>query len=433
MFYLRLNKVKILNNRGMKTLLFVSLLLVSSLIYGQTFDFYAQRMLTTENGEDYILNNSNFTFIVKNINTFKYDVFVNGKPINHNIEIPDFFSIITKQTNDTDNLLKKINDFNTLPDELKIDSFIKLVSIYNILKNSELFYNSLLKLVGSDSSPQDILKYKKDYYQYFLKKDTQPETDLLGSTEIIKYYSDKISFINTQAPIIKSIYQTSSSIREAIDTIIANTKKIDSSKTYQKLALLYLEISDEKFTVNSFVPKPNADELVITITAKPKALFSKDNKEIKIEIPFMIKGGVKIDFSTGIFISNIVDKEYVNKPKYENDSIIGYNLIQSTNTLSYGLAGYMHVYWRVARNINGCLTLGVGIDQNTQVKIMPGIGLLLGRKERFIISGGTIIGKSKDLSPIQDKNILYKEKTEPIYSEPYKIGWYAGISYNLYK
>jgi hypothetical protein len=34
----------------------------------------------------------------------------------------------------------------------------------------------------------------------------------------------------------------------------------------------------------------------------------------------------------------------------------------------------------------------IDIDQNTQVKIMPGFSILPGREERFIINGGAVSG-----------------------------------------
>ncbi|MGD0591851.1 MAG: hypothetical protein ABSA44_13800 [Bacteroidota bacterium] len=407
----------------MRNILLLLALFITISANGQTFDFYNKKLIGDTSG---VLRNDNFTFTLKNFNSFKYTVVVDNKPINNNLDMPDLFKTYLQKTapkNGSDTTRGMPN----LTEELK--TFENLYDSYVKLKTAEQFYYALVALVGSDLSPEEIINYKKEYYKQFMKNDTSD--DKSDVARIINYYSDKIINISFYAPIYKT---TQKERKEAIDSILKDTKEIESSKIPQKLASLYCEINDQAFTVHSFIPKPNADDLTITVTAKPNSAYNKSSDEIKIDIPFLVNGGWKIDFSTGIFLSNIVDKEYVNKPNYVNDSVVGYNLIQAdNNSISYGIAGYMHAYWRTACNFNGGIVLGLGVDQNTQVKIMPGVSLMLGRKERFIINGGMVIGKSKELSNIQDENHLYKVKTDPLYSEPYKIGWFVGISYNLSK
>ena len=91
----------------------------------------------------------------------------------------------------------------------------------------------------------------------------------------------------------------------------------------------------------------------------------------------------------------------------------------------------MHAYFRGAKDLKLGLSLGVGIDQNTKVKFLPCISLLIGRRDRFIINGGAAIGKQNDLSAVQDINYLNKNAITPAYTESIVVGWHLGISYNL--
>lgn len=410
----------------MKYILFNLLLFTTLVTIGQNFDFHQKRLKGDTSG---VISNNNFTFVITNINTFKYKINIDNKPVNNNLDIPDILKINLLNKNvDTITTLEKSNKYKDKAEI--IYNFDDLVNLYLNLKSSEQFYNALLELINSDVSPENIIIYKKSYYQQFMDKNFQDDNLSVGY--ILKYYSDLISKININAQIIKSTLTLKE--QEIVDTILKYAYKIEISNIPLKLGSLYGAINKQTFTVNYFIPKPNSDELLITIVAKPNNNYGKTSDDLKFEIPFLVKGGFKIDFSTGIFLSNISDKKYFNRPNFVNDSIKGYYLVkEDNNPISYGIAGYMHAYWRNARNINVGLTLGVGIDQNTQVKMMPGFSLILGRKERFIFNGGVVIGKCKELSIIQNETHLYNISTEPIYSEPYKIGWFGGISYNLTK
>lgn len=396
-----------------------------------------------------IFHNNSFNFVLTNINTFKYKVKINSNPTTYNSVPPD---LINKY------LLAQAPDSRTIPAPSKPDTSMKVMGYYinaspnlDSLKKDYLelsksvdFYNLLKDLVISIHAPSDIIIIKKSYYKNYThntikenKKDNiMVNEDATEVFNIYTYYSDLKNNIINNAKVILNDTAISTNDKQEIDSIVINTKKIESDSVYRKLANFYGEINKERFTVCLLIPRPDADEITINIIAKidPKLKITGDS--IKISIPLLVRGGIKIDFSPGIFCSNIVDKEYVNKPSYRNstDSISGYNLVRNAKVqYSYGFAGYMHVYWRNAGYCNGGLSLGVGLDQNAQVKIMPGFNLIIGRKQRFILNGGLAFGKMKDLSPIQSESHLYKTITNPIYSESYSFGWFGGISYNLTK
>ena len=392
------------------------------ILKGQTFDFHNQKLLDNKAG---YVNNKNFTLSITNINTFKYDVVVDNQFINNNIEKPDIFESSFKEFEE--NAEQELIDKKSI-DVSDINDFLQL---FLNLQTCLQFQESLVELVSSNQSPENIIEMKRGYLSLYTG--ISSVDDKLDVPSIIKHYSSIITRIKLSAPAIK-VKATTAEEKQKVDEILKETVGIYNVKSYYKLASFYSSINEQKFTVNKFIKKPNADDIIINVTLNPNSQYSKEKMTKSVEIPLLVNGGVKIDFSTGLFVSNLVDDVYLNKPNYENDLIIGYNLIkEDENPIGYGLAGYMHTYWRTHWDFNVALTLGVGIDQNTQVKIMPGISLIVGRKERLVINGGFAFGKVKQLSKVQDTERLYSSKVEPIYSEPYKLGWSVGISYNLFK
>lgn len=413
----------------MKKILLIPFFFIAIVINGQTFDFYNKTLI----GDSCKIENKNFTFVVENINTFKYNVLIDNKPVNYNQDVPDLIKeyllkVKISQTTDSSNTNLKGEFDNGNQPSKSIDT---LKSFYFKLKTSEQFYNLLIELLSSDLSCTKMIDFKKSYFKKYIG--ITSESDEFDISSIVDFYSKLINDIPLYAISLKPEL-TNLSDKAIVDSILKNTNKIDSLNIPIKIASLYYKINVQSFSIYTFIPQPNADDLIVSITAKPNSEFNKVKDEIKIEVPFKVKGGFKLDFSTGFFLSNVANKEYVNKPNFINDSINGYYLFKSEDKpMSFGFAGYMHAYCRNAANINVGLSLGIGIDQNIQVKIMPGISILLGRKERFIINGGMVIGKVKELSNVQDVNHLYKEKVEPVYTDSYKIGYFVGISYNLSK
>ncbi len=418
-----------------KTLLILTVLFAANVLLAQNdnghtvvYNYVSKKI--TYPSKKATVNNENFVFQIKNINTFKYDISVNGEPVNYNTDIPEIFqlqSLINTNQDSTDDAISDKNDIN---DTTVLNfTFDDLQKKYKELTTSGNFYQILLKLVSSDISPSKMIELKENYYNDFITE----KSGTSQAANIVLYYNKRIENIKLFAPILKADTGISNAKKIIIDTILTRTNRVAESKQHIELAVFYENINEDKFTVNQFIPNPKADEIKINITAKPKTGTSKNDTEIKTEIPLELKGSWKMDFSLGFFATNLTDEDYGNKPVYENNSIAGYKLVRLNNNLNVGIAGFMHLYWRNGRGINGSLTLGLGIDNNTDFRIMPGLSLIVGKKERFIFSGGAVFGKNKYLSPIFDKEIIYTDKIDPVYVEQNKIGLYFGISYNLFK
>ncbi|MEI8273939.1 MAG: hypothetical protein WCG08_15090 [Paludibacter sp.] len=419
------------NNLTKLVLLIAFIVMQQMVVVGQTFDFQNRVLDTNE------VSNKNFTFTVNYINTFKYDVFIDNKPVQNNIEVPSILKTTIQSGLSSANFL--IGNTSGIPKRFKesidtlkypkVSNLTDLDNIYLKLLTVEQFYEALNNLINSDISTVVLIKTKKDIFTQYISK--QSSDDTLAVAKIIEYYSTISNIIQINAVVI--LGKDTTKIKE-IGKIIEASNRINESKIIYRLASLYASINKETFTVSSFIKKPDADEVVINITAKSKSEYKDKIKDINIEIPIEVTGGWKIDYSTGMFVSNLIDNLYINKPEFRNDSIIGYKLIpENSNPLSYGFCGFMHAYKRSNSDCKLGLALGIGIDQNIQTKVMFGGSLMLGKKERFIINLGCSISKTKELSNIYYIDHLYKDRVDITYSEPFKTGWFLGISYNLSK
>lgn len=391
-----------------------------------------------------ILKNENSVLVIKNVNTFKYKIKVNDEPINTNTNMPDIIeqslksldTVVTHRVGSGPMITSAMPIRPILPTQMNprdqaISLLTNLKQEYPLYQSSEAFYNMLQELLISDLSTNIILDTKRKLYNKYL--DTVSVDNSIDVAYINYYYNNK----EQQVQNIISKLKINNTLTKAeifiVDSISKSFMKLKSEKTPIKLVALYANISESTFTVRKFLSCPDADVLNVTITATPTSMYNK-GEEIRVKIPFIVNGGFKVDYSVGLFVSNIVDEVYKHKAVYSNDSIIGYNLVQNNeSTLGVGIAGYMHAYFRRSTSCNYSLTLGVGVDQNAKLRYMPGVSFWFGRKERFILNLGAVVGKVNVLSNVEDTTRLYKVIEEPRYSEPYKVGWYVGLSYNLGK
>lgn len=160
------------------------------------------------------------------------------------------------------------------------------------------------------------------------------------------------------------------------------------------------------------VQVPNRDEVTYGIK-------TKNGVEV-FRRSFDVSGGFKIDFSTGIILHGINNKEYVlgaHHFRYRQtreftsvggqDSIVftGNNVDTTGNLihinrkkLSYSTGIIVHAYPRTGTFLNLGLTSGVVIDNNAGLVVLLGGSVLFNvGKSRLALTGGVAFGKEKAL------------------------------------
>lgn len=216
-----------------------------------------------------------------------------------------------------------------------------------------------------------------------------------------------------------------------------------------------LQYQSDYRTYTQVFQVPNADELSIGIRTKnvAKALYHHD---------FPIKGGLKIDFSTGVFVTGLNSVNFVTSSQrfLFKDSARGLsrdttgNLIgHDTRKFNFNTGLMVHIYPRTGRLWNVGGVAGVVINNGDFNMMLGGSAMFRMGKARFSLVGGLAIGKEKMLDANQqqylhtasmnppgkvyvqnsDDNRLPRFFTETNIStyDKLKLSWFMGITYNF--
>jgi hypothetical protein len=161
---------------------------------------------------------------------------------------------------------------------------------------------------------------------------------------------------------------------------------------------------------------------------------------------FWLKGGLKIDFSIGIFATGLADHQF---QKFQYDSVgrltDSVQINKSDNGgYSFGFGGMVNIAPRVGSswlNVGG--SFGVIYSSNQKLQFLAGLSLHLGKTERIILHGGATIGFIQTID--KSKNEI-REVSKGVYRvkadvnnfniptiERFSVRPFLGISYNLSK
>lgn len=187
----------------------------------------------------------------------------------------------------------------------------------------------------------------------------------------------------------------------------------------------------------STLPKQIENKDVLSFNVK---VFDK-NKEIQTAAyNYYIKGGFKIDFSTGIDFHTLSDIILSIRDITDNDGT-KYKMIVSepSNFLTPGACVLAHFYSRKPAFFNCAFTTGFDVATDSKLKYLAGVSFIWGREQRFISSTGFILGQTKTVS---SKYRLYKPYLSTDFGDltvnqltidKYNLGFFLSLSYNLGK
>lgn len=211
---------------------------------------------------------------------------------------------------------------------------------------------------------------------------------------------------------------------------------------------------------------PNQDIFKLEVTTQGEKKTDVFNRTFKT------RGGFKIDFSTGVFLTGLSIPEYVVQKhsfKYK-PAIFGLDSLGNIDTTyssslrdtsghmihikdpiaNYGVGLLAHAYVRTGTFFNVGLSTGVLVN-NVGVQILIGASTMFSvKKSRLSLTGGVVIGQKKVISPtaapyLRDENspsdgTVYNLPTEvPAFFEPTDIptlvqwncSWFFGLTYNF--
>lgn len=170
--------------------------------------------------------------------------------------------------------------------------------------------------------------------------------------------------------------------------------------------------------------EPKGTSINIEIKFVPREEKSDlDNVDYSNSIP--IKSRVKVTFSTGIFASNNLKKEY-----YIDDSLANNFVLkeEGKGNLLPGVMALAHLNLATLPDFG--LNLGAGIDMDKTPHVLLGISYKIGNSN-IILNSGLDLAYLEMLTDKYEVNVNYTTKPEVSNKKQFVGGFWMGISYKL--
>jgi hypothetical protein len=156
--------------------------------------------------------------------------------------------------------------------------------------------------------------------------------------------------------------------------------------------------------------------------------YELDEREVA-SLP--VGGGFTVGASAGVSFSSPVDGEYATVTDPDTgDEIVTRKGDEAAFTV--GVDVMAHVYQRKPGDVNHAIALGAGVNQGGGLQFLLGYGVLLGRKQRIIISAGGIGSSVTRLADGVEEGDALPTGTPIPTEEKIALGFYVGATYRFW-
>lgn len=345
---------------------------------------------------------------------------INGNPFKYTYKIDtkniSFF-------NEKAELDKSVNDAKTKAD-----------SIFGIMNfdSSPITIKEILKKNGDLNQKINSLNSEvKDFYESLKHKKTFDKADYTKRQELRDNAEKQLSNVFELSKCLeeKKTDDGYSSTKEILLTTKENAIQIIKS-IVQKFYTIDLEI----YTLPIDVQGKNIDALEFKVRRFDKETKEEDLSFASAPYNIWVRGGFKIDVSAGLFFSSLYDLEY---DKRDDPATPGNKIITLKNGGDYDLAfgSTINVYVRMRSWIVPTINLGAVITKNEKLQVLFGLGCMLGKQERIILTAGLSMGRVDRIADSYQVGGSYNlgdSGNIPTQSQ-FKFGNFFGITYNLSK
>lgn len=360
----------------------------------------------------------------------------------------------------TDSLINEINsqqsEINNLRKKLKDEYLSHLTNLnvsaefvhyaFNNLEESKIIKNNLVRLALSDGLNHAKAKDKINEINQNFPNIQNPERLRADFYQSYREYKIEQQLFEASQAVLSNFEGDTSKMKNSIKSLteeIENVKKKVDEYKYAELFLsirtLYSELLNENnYFIISDPVQAKHDIINYTVKITPKkdieSMIAFQSREFSTEV--RIKGGIKIDFSTGLAISGLYDRTYSTDIS-SNDTTK--SIIIQNNNYNFGnlsLAALMHISKRTTCFIKPGLTFGLGLNSTDlkDAQIFTGLSGILGTQERFIATIGATIANvdylNSEFSLNKEVSTAIIEKNG-ITEKTNRIGFFVGLSYNL--
>jgi hypothetical protein len=199
---------------------------------------------------------------------------------------------------------------------------------------------------------------------------------------------------------------------------------------------MLLRLSETSFSVASAPMLADGEAFPVRVSVSPRvdlpdgiaAGYELERREVA---NLLVGGGFTIGLSAGLSFSSPVDGEYatVTDPSSADEIVVrkGDEAIFTT-----GADVMLHVYQRKPGDVNHAIALGVGVNELGGPQFLLGYGVMLGRKQRVIISAGGIGSEVRRLADgFEEGDVLPPGESIPT-EDKLALGFYVGATYRFW-
>ena len=440
------------------------------------------RALSNENGEKerkrlVAGHNDMINFEVSNFNPLYYEITVNEEQIVYNVDVPSALEkfVTSKDTSGSSTTAGTNNSSSgatslTTGDTINTSDEINTLIAHSDFAEMKPVLTALRDLGDLTSNLIQLNNELTDFYRSrtrlefldneLLRKEVNIIKDNIASKfGIDRFYLNNQVFEDTLEQVLDTKFTifekevndlTNDNLKGKLTGILQEfrTKYLPLSK---KIAEIVNALNAVSYRAISYRIQPNGAD-VIRFDVEIKKKTETTPKKLNYEV--MIRGGVKIDFSTGVFFSNLLDHNFtVSDTAFQvlgdsanpfnstygfniaNDTILTRNTISRNDEGSFnvGVASMAHIYIRTGSKIaTPTLSVGLGFDQDQKIRYLGGAGVILGRQQRFIFSGGFVAGQVERLhSQLQGRPFYDGTQVSSTTSRVWEMGGFFGVTFNL--
>ena len=307
-------------------------------------------------------------------------------------------------------LYKKMDTINIkkLPTSQEDDKKNLNAALRSVENKLDIFTTELTKFIilnkaNDELDVKNFVKDREDQYKKYI--------EIVEEYTAIKQDAAKFNDLGAEYETVNGIVVTT------LTTLLNEFKEMFALKT--KNYFLPIDINGK-----------NID--VVELSVKK---FEKNNPVALEERVYnvWINGGFKIDISGGLFISSLINKEFVadNDPVNPGKKIINE---RQKGDYEFGFGSMINISHRSAGWVNPTLNVGAMFTNTQQFQLLTGVGLILGKEERIIFGSGISMGRVTRLQgnlKVGDNNQDFGSSGTIPTSNVFAFGYYFGVTYNF--
>lgn len=409
-----------------------------------SYDMTRNSLTTSYSAGSTVKEGDFVSFELVNVNPFLYDVTINEKSISYGTELPPPVRIPFRRVELVDTVLRTTVLHVDNAGRINVAAVSRFRDKYSAFRRQ---YNVFHGFVAFDDYLYTAIRQPFLEEKGF-KEDLQNRlTSAAGGSRLY----DRTDFITKGEDLHNNLtraYNELLSEYRILDTVSRGEVRDilgDATQAYTDIsgrdtwqvkvnnaADLYTIIQNTPFTFSSFKTQASSKGVAFTINGMRKeasgAVIPYNIRPFNLDYYIRVNGGWEIDFSAGMFVSNLVNESFLTRDE-AGETLI---LKKKGDIVSYGPGALMHFYYQPF-GIGGAV--GAFTNNFANVQYIAGGSLLLGDDKRFCISGGVTFGKVTRLADGLEVGTPLAAQNDAVDIVPtvdrLDLGWFGGISYNF--